>query len=106
MFFIYAALLTETARVARRVLRPHFVITEGKTEKPRALKPVYDWVGVFLTMSFTNFGGVGFVLLSFEASWAGWRAQHFIGLIAVPLFFVYLSFIHPILFRAKREKTN
>jgi lysophospholipid acyltransferase len=32
MFFIYAALLTETARVARRVLRPYFVEMDGKVE--------------------------------------------------------------------------
>lgn len=75
-------------------------------QTPRALKPLYDWVGVLCTMSFTNFGGVGFVLLSFEASWAAWRAQHFVGLIFVPAFFVYLSFIHPLIFRPKRQKSQ
>jgi hypothetical protein len=105
MFFIYAALLTETGRVARRVLRPFFVSSE-KPERPLPLKPLYDALGVFCTMTFTNFGGVGFVLLSFQDTWRGWRALHFYGLIGVPLFFAYLSFVHPLLFRAKRQRAT
>ncbi len=104
MFFIYAALLTETGRLARRVLRPLFVTAE-KPERPRPLKPLYDAAGVLATMTFTNFGGVGFVLLSFEDTWRAWRALHFYGLVGVPLFFLYLSVVHPLLFRApKREQ--
>ena len=103
MFFLFAALLTETARVARRVLRPLFVTAE-RPERPRALKPLYDVLGVFCTMTLTNFGGIGFVLLSFEDTWRAWRALHFFGLVLVPAFFVYLSFLHPILFRRKRTE--
>jgi lysophospholipid acyltransferase len=111
MFFLYAALLTETGRVARRVLRPLFVRAEEKKkngaegkETPLLLKPLYDALGVFCTMTFTNFGGVGFVLLSFQDTWRGWRALHFYGLVGVPLFFAYLSFVHPLLFRTKRQE--
>ncbi len=104
MFFIYAALLTESARVARRVLRPYFV-TATTPEKPLVLKPLYDIVGILATMTFVNFGGVGFILLSFADTWAAWRAVHFFGLIGVPVFFMYLSFVHPAIVGKRRSKT-
>lgn len=102
MFFLYAALLTETARLARKHLRPFVVVVENGKERPKAIKPLYDAIGVFCTLTVTNFGGLGFVLLSFTRTWEAMRSVDFFGFIIVPIVFVYLSVIHPKIFRAPR----
>jgi len=97
-FFIYAAFLTETARLARRLLRPFFIVPGSKPEKGTSFKVLYDVMGTVLTMTLTNFGGIGFVVLSGELTWAALKNQYFYGYILVPVAFFYLSYIHPAIF--------
>ena len=63
---------------------------------------MYDVVGIICTLTFTNFGGVGFVLLSWERTWLALKNQSFFGYILVPAFFVYLTAIHPRIFGRKK----
>jgi lysophospholipid acyltransferase len=111
LFFLYAALLTETGRVFRRYLRPLFLHPEtvddkGKAVegKPRWFKIFYDVVGILLTLIFTNFGGVGFVVLSYEATVQAFGHLRFFGFMIVPPVFLYFQFVHPMFLRGKKHK--
>ena len=105
-FFIYAALLTETARRARRTLRPLFIVEGSKPETGTSFKPLYDVCGIILTSLLTNFGGIGFVLLSWERTWIALKNQYLYGYIFVPVAFLYLTQIHPRIFRQKKVETK
>ncbi|ORZ37258.1 MBOAT, membrane-bound O-acyltransferase family-domain-containing protein [Catenaria anguillulae PL171] len=72
--FISGALITETAKILRRTLRPRAVATGSAT-----IKLAYDVGGWVLTQSVLNYVVAPFLLLGLDESWSVWKANAFVG---------------------------
>lgn len=85
VFFIFSALLTETARLARRKLRPLFLGS--------AAKPLYDIAGTVCTMTIVDFAGTGFVLLALDQTLVAFANNYYWGVIVTVIGFIILSIL-------------
>ena len=69
------------ARLARANIRPLLLSPSGKP--PSVAKRVYDFIGIFFTVSLVNFSTIPFMLLSLETSAEAWRRAGWYGLYLV-----------------------
>ncbi|KAI9159460.1 Lysophospholipid acyltransferase [Blastocladiella emersonii ATCC 22665] len=85
--FTTGAMITETARVLRRTLRPHALAA------PPAVRAAYNLAGWVLTQAVLNYAVVPFLLLSLADSLAVWRANYFAGHVGLVVAMVACRFV-------------
>jgi len=95
MFFLYAAFLTEIARISRRKVRPHFVKKDDKGKEVPIFpwKPCYDFVGFVLGAWPPLYAGVGFALLAAGPTLAVQQSLYFVGHWGAVVVFLVLNML-------------
>eukprot|EP01087_Luapelamoeba_hula_P001290 TRINITY_DN11032_c0_g1_i1.p1 TRINITY_DN11032_c0_g1~~TRINITY_DN11032_c0_g1_i1.p1 ORF type:complete len:501 (+),score=61.39 TRINITY_DN11032_c0_g1_i1:31-1503(+) len=90
LFFLTAALFTETAKLARRKLRPLFIKKDGSERLP--IKYVYDIAGVIITLWLFDYAGPAFELLDIPRTMFLWSQVYFAGHAFAALAYIALTF--------------
>ncbi|KAK3048877.1 Lysophospholipid acyltransferase [Extremus antarcticus] len=88
MTFVLASFIQNVAKNARRLLRPFFLTSDGKT--PNKYKPYYDIFTWFVTQLAFCFVTTPFILLSIHDSMLAWTRVYFYCVIGVTACSVFL----------------
>ncbi|KAJ0410282.1 hypothetical protein P43SY_002614 [Pythium insidiosum] len=88
LFFLTVPLATSVNRLARRHVRPYFLLEDGSAAP---LKPIYDIVGMLCTAFVINYLAVSFVVLSWTDAIHGFQSMHFAGHIGLLVAYLLLS---------------
>lgn len=86
--FLSSVLMTEAARSLRRSLRPLFI----QPSRLSYLKPLYDLIGILLSMFCLNYLVVSFILRYGDKVWVAWSSIYFIGHVGMFGAFFLLNF--------------